>query len=68
MHPEAMTIGNRLLELGIVLAEALRESFFPGKTILLRAPPPHSRKVVGARDEEKNCEEDVIEPANDAIH
>ena len=68
MHPEPMSIRNRLLQLRIIFAESLREAFFPWKFFLVGTPAPHPEEVIRRGKQKKDRKKNIIKPADDSIH
>jgi hypothetical protein len=61
MEPEDVTVRQRLLEVRVEAAEALKKT---GKPV---AAPPQSHEVIRRRQHEKNREQDVVKSAHSDV-
>src|SRR5205807_3209503 len=61
VHPQDVTVGERLPEPGVVAAEPL------AKTAAPVAAPPHFQKVIRRRDAEENREQNVVKGTHGPI-
>ena len=61
MKPENLAVGQRLLEIPVVISKSFKKT---GKPV---ATPPHPQKIIGRGQPEKKREQDVIERAHSNV-